>query len=67
MEIVADGDVLIVRLGSMKTKATAFTEKETIRVELIPGTGEVIRFAKDPDGHVDSLNYSGYEFKRKVP
>jgi CubicO group peptidase (beta-lactamase class C family) len=66
IEHVAAGDVLKVRPGSMKTKATAFTEKETSRVELIPGTGEVIRFAKNSAGHVESLNYSGYEFKRKA-
>ena len=48
----------------MKAKATAFTEKETIRVELIPGTGEVIRFSKSEAGQVESLNYGGNEFKR---
>ena len=64
MEVAADGEVLIVRLGSMKAKATAFTEKETIRVELIPGTGEVIRFSKNAEGQVESLNYGGNDFKR---
>lgn len=64
IEITAEGTALKVRLGLMKSTATAFTEKETIRVELIPGSGEVIRFAKNADGDVESLNYAGSEFKR---
>lgn len=65
MEITTDGTGLKVSLGLMKATATAFTEKETIRVELIPGTGEVIRFSKGADGQVESLNYAGGEFKKR--
>ncbi|HEX6278929.1 MAG TPA: serine hydrolase domain-containing protein [Pyrinomonadaceae bacterium] len=64
MEVAVEGESVMVRLGSMRAKATAFTEKETIRVELIPGMGEVIRFTKNADGQVESLSYGGNEFKR---
>ncbi len=51
-------------LGNIDVVSTPFTEKDTIRVELIPGQGEVIKFDFDPDGSVVSLNYSGLRFER---
>ncbi|MGD9588868.1 MAG: serine hydrolase domain-containing protein [Pyrinomonadaceae bacterium] len=65
MKVASGGKDLIVSLGNMKCTATAFTEKETIRVELVPGTGEVIKFGLGADDKVKSLTYQGAVFKRK--
>ena len=34
-------------MGDMNYVSTLFTQKETKRVELIPGSGDVIRFKKN--------------------
>lgn len=66
LKILNEGKDLVVSLGNMKCTATAFTEKETIRVELIPGTGEVIKFGLGADEKVESLTYNGAVFKRRT-
>lgn len=64
IEIAPMENALSVRLGRLNTIATPFTEKETIRVEMIPGgNGEVIRFNLNGE-KVESLNYAGVDFKR---
>ncbi|PYS88890.1 MAG: hypothetical protein DMF62_08665 [Acidobacteria bacterium] len=55
---------LFVKMGNIEVVPTPFTQKETIRVEMIPGQGEVIKFDID-GGKVISLTYSGSTFKRK--
>jgi CubicO group peptidase (beta-lactamase class C family) len=65
IEIAPASNALAVRMGRMNTIATPFTEKETIRVEMIPGgNGEVIRFNLDANGSIRSLNYGGADFDR---
>ncbi|MEQ1645068.1 MAG: serine hydrolase domain-containing protein, partial [Pyrinomonadaceae bacterium] len=64
IEISNIGSELTVRMGSIKCVGTAFTEKETIRVEMIPGTGEVIGFKKDANGKIESLTYASSTFSR---
>jgi CubicO group peptidase (beta-lactamase class C family) len=65
MEIVAKENALAVRLGSMNTVATPYTEKDTIRVVMLPGgNGDVIRFIKDADGKIGSVNYGGLTFTK---
>jgi CubicO group peptidase (beta-lactamase class C family) len=65
MEIVAKENALAVRLGSMNTVATPYTEKDTIRVVMLPGgNGDVIGFTKDADGKIASINYGGLTFTK---
>ncbi|MEO8648132.1 MAG: serine hydrolase domain-containing protein [Acidobacteriota bacterium] len=58
------GTDLMVKMGNIKVTATNFTQRETIRVEMVPGSGEVIKFNKTADGKVDSLTYAGATFTR---
>ena len=54
-----------VRLGYMNTVATPFTDKDSIRVVMLPGgNGEVISFVKDAEGKVVSMNYGGVTFTK---
>ena len=65
IEIVAKEKALAVRMGNVSTIATPFTQKDTIRVVMLPGgNGEVIGFTKDADGNFASLNFSGVIFTR---
>jgi CubicO group peptidase (beta-lactamase class C family) len=65
MEIVAKDNALAVRLGNVNTVATPFTQKDTIRVVMLPGgNGEVIGFAKDSEGKFASLTLSGVTFTK---
>src|SRR4029077_16383965 len=57
------GENLFVKMGNIEVVPTPFTQKETIRVEMIPGQGEVIKF-EIADGKVVTLTYSGATFKR---
>ena len=65
IEIVAKEKALGVRMGYMNTIATPFTDKDTIRVVMLPGgNGEVIGFVKDGEGKVGSLSYGGFTFTK---
>ncbi len=65
IEIVAKEKALAVRLGNMNTVATPFTQKDTIRVVMLPGgNGEVISFVKDADGNFGSINYGDFTFTK---
>src|SRR5262249_34199012 len=65
IEIVAREKALAVRMGNINTIASPFTEKDTIRVVMLPGgNGEVIGFVKDAEGKVASLNYGGVTFTK---
>jgi hypothetical protein len=65
IEIVAKEKALVVQMGNIKTVATPFTQKDTIRVVMLPGgNGEVIGFGTDADGKFSSLNYAGATFTK---
>lgn len=65
IEIVAKEKALAVRMGNMNTVATPFTEKDTIRVVMLPGgNGEVIVFVKDAEGKFGSMTYGGVTFTK---
>jgi CubicO group peptidase (beta-lactamase class C family) len=67
IEIVAKEKALAVRMGNVNTVATPFTDKDTIRVVMLPGgNGEVITFVKDTAGNFSSLNYGGATFTKVV-
>jgi hypothetical protein len=58
-------NALSVRLGNVNCVATPFTEKDTIRVEMLPGgNGEVIKFNKDAEDRIVSLTYAGVTFTK---
>lgn len=54
---------LHVRLGNLHCIPTPYTQPETIRVELIPGTGEVILF-EVANGIIKGFNYDGDFFEK---
>ncbi|HKO44442.1 MAG TPA: serine hydrolase domain-containing protein [Pyrinomonadaceae bacterium] len=65
IEIVAKEKALALRMGKLNTLATPFTEKDTIRVVVLPGgNGEVVSFVKDAEGKLVSLNYGGVTFTK---
>jgi CubicO group peptidase (beta-lactamase class C family) len=64
MEVSIDNNVLAVKMGNLHVASTPFTEKESIRVELIPGTGQVVFFKVNEEGKVNTLKYDGQEYTR---
>jgi len=67
IQITARQNSLGLTMGNIDVVSTPFIEKDTIRVELIPGQGEVIKFGLNADGSVDSLIYGGMTFARVRP
>lgn len=62
IQITVRQNVLSLQLGNIDVTSTPFTEKDTIRVEVVPGQGDVIKFGFNADGQIDALNYSGMRF-----
>lgn len=59
-------NALAVRMGNLNCIATPFTEKDTIRVEMLPGgSGDVIKFNMDAGGNLVSLTFGGVTFARQ--
>jgi CubicO group peptidase (beta-lactamase class C family) len=65
IDIAVENNSLGVRFGNIHVVSTPFTQKETIRVEMIPGEGEVIKFETSADGRVEALSYGGMTFRKK--
>jgi CubicO group peptidase (beta-lactamase class C family) len=63
MHVRTVGDSIEVSIGQLRSIAGNYTEPNTIRVELDPGSGQVILFHVSPTG-VDSLTMSGFVFRR---
>lgn len=60
-----EGDRLVASLGpNLRAPLEAFTEPETARVELIPGSGEVLRFTFDGGARPVSVKWDDEEFRR---
>ena len=55
---------LFASIGRLRSLLEAFTEPETARVEMVPGSGEVFRFQFGADGVVESLRWSNDVFVR---
>ncbi|HUR97644.1 MAG TPA: serine hydrolase [Pyrinomonadaceae bacterium] len=64
IDIAVEQNTLGVRMGYIHVLSTPFTEKETIRVEMTPLQGEVIKFDTDFDGKIGALYYSGLKFRK---
>jgi CubicO group peptidase (beta-lactamase class C family) len=58
------GDALQASIGRLRGDLEAFTEPESARVELIPGTGEVLRFQIGNDGNAETLRWRDEVFRR---
>ena len=52
------------RVGMQHALAEAFTEPESLRVELTPYSGQALVFAPGDDGRPGSLTYNGATFVR---
>jgi CubicO group peptidase (beta-lactamase class C family) len=64
IDVTVENNSLAVRMGSMYALSTPFTDRESIRVELPPGGGQVIFFKIDENGKVNSLRYAGAQYQR---
>jgi CubicO group peptidase (beta-lactamase class C family) len=64
IQISVEQNTLGLKLGNIEIISTPFTEKDTIRVEILPGQGEVIKFDFNANGQIESLNYEGMRFVR---
>lgn len=65
MEVTVSGNTLAFKMGNLIALATPFTEKDTVRIVMIPGgNGEVAGFVKGASGKFDTLRYAGREMKR---
>ncbi|HYJ37864.1 MAG TPA: DUF3471 domain-containing protein [Chitinophagaceae bacterium] len=64
IDVMIENNVLGVRMGNLHAVSTPFTQKESIRVELLPGTGQVVFFKPDETAKVNNLTYDGQEYKR---
>jgi CubicO group peptidase (beta-lactamase class C family) len=64
ISISMENNVLAVKMGNLHAVSTPFTQKESIRVELIPGSGQVVQFQLDEQGKVNKLSYDRLEFQR---
>lgn len=56
---------LVVTMGPMRAAAQAFTQPESIRVELVPGQGQPIVFRLDEAGRVTGARAMGVDFVRR--
>lgn len=63
LTVRAAADTLHVSIGQLRSVAGFYTDPNSIRVELDPGSGQVIQFHVSPAG-VDSLTMSGFAFRR---
>ncbi|HSL55898.1 MAG TPA: serine hydrolase [Pyrinomonadaceae bacterium] len=68
IEVEAKEKGLAVRMGYMNTVATPYTQKDTIRVVMLPGgNGEVIEFVTDAGGKIGSMTFGGVTFTKLAP
>jgi CubicO group peptidase (beta-lactamase class C family) len=61
VELVRDS--LVVSIGQLRSAAGNYTEPNTIRVELDPGSGQVVAFRVGDSG-VAGLRFAGFDFDR---
>ncbi len=62
VKVFIKDDVLAAKMGKMECIATPYTGKETIQVELVPGSGNVIKFKTNADDKVEAIVYDSMEF-----
>ena len=62
--IKGDQEKIGVAMGNLKCTATPYTKQNTIRVELIPGSGEVVQFEYDDQKKLTGFTYDDLMFKK---
>ena len=62
IELVGD-EQLEVSIGNMHCIATPYVKENTIRIELVPGSGEVLQY-QVKDTKVEAIRVDGMEFKK---
>ncbi len=65
LHIAPAGAGLRASLGQLSAVLEPFTEPETARVELVPGSGEVLRFEIGEDGRAEKVTYRRKTFRRE--
>jgi CubicO group peptidase (beta-lactamase class C family) len=63
--IEKQGDHLVACLGNLRAVLEPFKEPESARVELVPGSGEVLRFAFGSGDKADSVKWGDDPFVRQ--
>ncbi len=63
IEIIGNEEQIEVKMGNLHCVATPFPKKNTIRVELVPGSGEVIQFIME-DGRIAAFETDGDVFRK---
>lgn len=58
-------DGLVVTMGPMRAQAQAFTQPDSIRVELVPGQGQAVVFRLDEAGRVVGARAMGADFAKR--
>jgi len=58
-------DKLVASLAQLNSVVEAFTEPESARVELVPGSGEVLRFVFSTSEQADAVKWGDETFQRK--
>jgi CubicO group peptidase (beta-lactamase class C family) len=64
LSIVKDGNVLRATIGQLSARLEPFTAPDTARVELIPGSGQVVKFQFGEAVQAAALDWSGDVFTR---
>ena len=64
IDVNIENNALAVSFGNLHVVSTPYTQKETIRVELIPGQGKVVSFKPDDQNKINILTYENNEYKR---
>ncbi len=65
LEVSLDGVDLHARLGQLHAVAEPFTRPNSIRVEMVPGQGEVLQFVLDDANGIVGIDYDGTRFTRE--
>ncbi|MFT6031429.1 MAG: CubicO group peptidase (beta-lactamase class C family) [Oleiphilaceae bacterium] len=51
-------------IGNLSARATPYPEQDTMRIELVPGSGRVIEYSLDTNNDITSFIYDGNIFRR---
>ena len=65
LTIVRSGSDLRASIGQLDSRLEPYTEPETARVELVPGSGDVLRFDFDDAGRVKAVVWRGERFEKR--
>ena len=64
LELYIRDSSLVAKYGLMEAITSPFTEPETARVELIPRSGQILKFKKTTEGKIEAATLGGQEYKK---